>query len=51
MALTVAGPSNIGNYLAALGTEATCGFGVIYRNLHGADEAIEMASIPLVYDA
>lgn len=49
--LTVAGPSNIGNFLAALGTEATCGFGVSYRNLHGADEAIDMASIPLVYDA
>lgn len=49
--ITVAGPSNIGNFLAALGTEATCGFGVTYRNLHGADEAIDVASIPLVYDA
>lgn len=49
--LTVAGPSNIGNYLAALGIEATCGFGVAYRNLHGADEAIDVASIPLVYEA
>jgi succinyl-diaminopimelate desuccinylase len=49
--LAVAGPSNIGNYLAALGIEATCGFGVAYRNLHGADEAIDVASIPPVYEA
>jgi succinyl-diaminopimelate desuccinylase len=48
--LTVAGPSNIGNFLAAQGVEATCGFGVAYRNLHGVDETIEMASIPAVYD-
>jgi succinyl-diaminopimelate desuccinylase len=48
--LTVAGPSNIGNFLAAQGVEATCGFGVTYRNLHAADEAIEVASIPPVYD-
>lgn len=49
--LAVAGPSNIGNFLSTLGIEATCGFGLPYRNLHGADEAIEVASIPLVYDA
>jgi len=47
----VAGPSNIGNFLATLGTEATCGFGVRHRNLHGPDEAIELASIPQVYNA
>ena len=47
----VAGPSNIGNFLATLGTEATCGFGVAYRNLHGADEAIDLSSIPTVYEA
>ena len=44
----VAGPSNIGNYLATLGIEATAGFGVAYRNLHGTDECIELATIPLV---
>lgn len=44
----VAGPSNIGNLLAARGIPATAGFGVRYRNLHAADEAIEIASIPLV---
>jgi succinyl-diaminopimelate desuccinylase len=47
----VAGPSNIGNFLSTLSIEATCGFGVVYRNLHAADEAVEVASIPLVYDA
>ena len=44
----VAGPSNIGKYLATLGIEATAGFGVNYRNLHGTDECIELATIPLV---
>ncbi len=45
----VVGPSNIGNYLAGLGIEATAGFGVSYRNLHAADEAMEIASIAPVY--
>jgi succinyl-diaminopimelate desuccinylase len=44
----VAGPSNIGNYLASLGIDATAGFGVAYRNLHGTDECIEVATIALV---
>ena len=44
----VAGPSNIGNYLAGLGTPATAGFGVGYRGLHGTDEQIALDSIPLV---
>jgi len=47
----VAGPSNIGNFLASLGVEATCGFGVVHRNLHAADEAIEIASIPVAHAA
>jgi succinyl-diaminopimelate desuccinylase len=42
------GPSNIGNYLASLGIEATAGFGVRYRNAHGTDEAIDLATIPVV---
>ena len=49
--MAVAGPSNIGNFLATMGTEATCRFGVAYRNLHAADEGIELSSVPLVYDA
>ena len=49
--VSVAGPSNIGNFLATHGIEATCGFGVAYRNLHAADEAIEVASITPVYEA
>ncbi len=47
----VAGPSNIGNYLAGLGIPATAGFGVDYRGLHGTDERIAVASIPLVQAA
>lgn len=45
----VCGPSNIGCYLSAHGVPATCGFGVTYRNIHGTDEAIELASIAPVY--
>jgi succinyl-diaminopimelate desuccinylase len=44
----VAGPSNIGNFLASLGIDATAGFGVAYRNLHGTDECIEVATIAMV---
>lgn len=44
----VAGPSNIGNYLAGLGIEATAGFGVDYVGLHGTDERIRIDSIPTV---
>ena len=44
----VAGPSNIGNYLAKLGIDATAGFGVRYQNLHGANEKIELTAIPTV---
>lgn len=46
----VVGPSNIGNYLASLGIEATCGFGVNYRNLHAVDERIEVATVLPVYE-
>ncbi len=46
---TVAGPSNIGNFLAQVGIEATAGFGVTYQNLHAANEAVEVASIAPVY--
>jgi len=31
----IAGPSNIGNYLAGLSIAATAGFGVDYVGLHG----------------
>lgn len=47
----VCGPSNIGNYLADRGISATCGFGVTCAGIHGADERVEIASIPLVWDA
>lgn len=44
----VAGPSNIGNYLAGLGIPATAGFGVDYRSLHATDECIRIDTIPTV---
>ena len=47
----VAGPSNIGNYLAGLGIPATAGFGVEYEGLHGTNERIRIDSIPLVQAA
>ncbi len=46
----VSGPSNIGNYLASLGVDATAGFGVTYRGLHGADEATQVESLALTYE-
>jgi succinyl-diaminopimelate desuccinylase len=45
----VAGPSNIGNYLASLGVEATAGYGVRYRNVHGTDECIDVGTIATVH--
>jgi succinyl-diaminopimelate desuccinylase len=50
-AARVAGPSNIGNYLAGLGIPATAGFGVGYVGLHGIDERIRLDSIPVVQAA
>jgi succinyl-diaminopimelate desuccinylase len=47
----VAGPSNIGNYLAGLGIPATAGFGVDHHGLHGIDERIRLESIPAVQAA
>ncbi len=47
---SVAGPSNIGNYLASLGVEATAGFGVAYRNLHASNEAVYLPSIEPTYE-
>lgn len=44
----IAGPSNIGNYLASLGIPATAGFGVTYTGLHGTDESIQLNTIPTV---
>lgn len=47
----VAGPSNIGNYFACHGIPATCGFGVTYGGLHGADEWADLTTIDPVYRA
>jgi succinyl-diaminopimelate desuccinylase len=43
---TIAGPANIGNYLAGLGIPATTGFGVGYVGLHGTDERARLDTIP-----
>lgn len=45
----ISGPSNIGNYLFSLGVEATCGFGVSYRNIHAPNESVDINTIPPVY--
>ncbi|MET9710282.1 M20 family metallopeptidase [Nocardiopsis alba] len=53
MAAKIAGPSNIGNYLAGLGIPATAGFGAVYEGLHATDERVLVETIPLaqaVYD-
>lgn len=50
-AAKIAGPSNIGNYLAGLGIQATAGFGVDYKGLHSTDERIRIDSIPLIQAA
>jgi succinyl-diaminopimelate desuccinylase len=47
----IAGPSNIGNYLASLGVPALCGLGVHCTGIHATDERIELASIAPVYRA
>jgi succinyl-diaminopimelate desuccinylase len=47
----VAGPSNIGNFLAGLGIPATAGFGVAYEGMHATDERIRLDTIPLVQAA
>lgn len=47
----IAGPSSVANYLATMGIGATSGFGVNYRNLHAADECIELASLEPAYQA
>jgi succinyl-diaminopimelate desuccinylase len=44
----IAGPSNIGNYLAGLGIPATAGFGVAYTGLHATDERIHLDTIPTI---
>jgi len=44
----IAGPSNIGNYLAGLQIPATAGFGVDKLGEHAVDERIRIDSIPVV---
>ncbi len=44
-----AGPSNIGNLLAAHGIPATAGFGVPHHGLHAPDERAHLPSLPTVH--
>lgn len=44
----VAGPSNIGNFLASHDIPATAGFGVRYRDLHATDECIDLDTVAQV---
>ncbi|MGW3142546.1 M20 family metallopeptidase [Streptomyces sp. NPDC001139] len=44
-----AGPSNIGNLLAAEGIPATAGFGVHHEGLHGVDERARLTDLPKVH--
>lgn len=48
--LRISGPSNVGNFLYSHGIEATCGFGVNYRNIHAANEAIEVDSVMPIFE-
>ncbi|MES0833123.1 M20 family metallopeptidase [Nocardiopsis tropica] len=43
----IAGPSNIGNYLAGLGIGATAGFGPAYEGLHATDERVRLDTVPV----
>jgi succinyl-diaminopimelate desuccinylase len=47
--MRIVGPSNIGNYLAALGVPALCGFGVVAEGIHAANERIALHSLAPVY--
>ncbi|GAB3727036.1 M20 family metallopeptidase [Nocardiopsis nanhaiensis] len=43
----VAGPSNIGNYLAGHGIPATAGFGPVYEGLHADNERVLLDTVPI----
>jgi succinyl-diaminopimelate desuccinylase len=45
----ISGPSNVGNYLASQGIDATCGFGVSCGGVHGANEYVEIETILPTY--
>ena len=47
--LATSGPSNIGNYLGMYGTQVLSGFGVDFKNIHGPDECVRLASIGDVF--
>lgn len=46
----ICGPSNIGNYLMTMGIDATCGYGVRCKNIHAANECVEINSINTTFN-
>lgn len=46
----IAGPSNIGNFLAKQGIEVTAGYGVRAKGVHSNDEQANLRQLPKVYD-
>lgn len=47
----VCGPSNIGNFLSTHGIDATCGFGLKYKNIHAPNESIHIPSIESTFQS
>ncbi|MGW4412983.1 M20 family metallopeptidase [Nonomuraea sp. NPDC004702] len=47
----IAGPSNIGNFLATRSIPSTAGFGLAYQGLHGTDEQVRLGELPAVHAA
>lgn len=47
--LVVCGPGNIGNFLSSHGTQVLCGFGVEFKNAHGADECAKLSTLAPVF--
>ncbi len=45
----IAGPSNIGNFLAKSGIEVTAGYGVPAKGVHANDERAQLNRLPKVY--
>ena len=45
----IAGPSNIGNFLAKSGIEVTAGYGVPAKGVHASDERAQLSRLPKVY--
>jgi succinyl-diaminopimelate desuccinylase len=47
----ITGPSNVGNFLAALGIDAVCGFGPDYESIHAPNERVDTKLFVPVYQS